>query len=252
MKIELEIHNTKYRSDLSKSIDISMPLHSSEQNPSAWYVNPPEIKPVRTDQFTGSVAEGGSVNFRNIFFNPHGHGTHTECVGHISEEVYSINQVLKQFFFLAEVITIQPSIQENGDEIILWEQIEKSRKHHSAEAIIIRSLPNEIEKMSRQYSDSNPAYVEAKAMTQLIQQGIRHFLIDLPSVDREVDGGALAAHHAFWEHPQKTNLERTITELIYVPDTVKDGKYLLNLQIASFENDASPSKPVLFQLEEAN
>jgi hypothetical protein len=27
---------------------------------------------------------------------------------------------------------------------------------------------------------------------------------------------------------------------------VKDGAYLLNLQIASFENDASPSKPILY------
>jgi hypothetical protein len=42
-------------------------------------------------------------------------------------------------------------------------------------------------------------------------------------------------------------LEATITEMIYVPDNV-DGSYLLNLQIASFENDASPSKPVLYSV----
>jgi hypothetical protein len=40
----------------------------------------------------------------------------------------------------------------------------------------------------------------------------------------------------------------TITEMIYVPDNVADGSYLLNLQIASFENDASPSKPVLYSV----
>ena len=44
-------------------------------------------------------------------------------------------------------------------------------------------------------------------------------------------------------------LDCTITELIYVPDDIPDGLYLLNLQIASFEIDVSPSKPVLYQIE---
>ena len=41
----------------------------------------------------------------------------------------------------------------------------------------------------------------------------------------------------------------TITEMIYVNNTIQDGSYLLNLQFASFENDASPSKPVLYKIE---
>ena len=48
--------------------------------------------------WVGDVKQGGSVNFRNISFNPHGNGTHTECVGHISKEDFSINQCLKKFF----------------------------------------------------------------------------------------------------------------------------------------------------------
>ena len=47
---------------------------------------------------------------------------------------------------------------------------------------------------------------------------------------------------------KKTNLNRTITELIYVPEEVTDRQYLLNLQIAPFENDASPSKPILYAI----
>jgi len=35
-----------------------------------------------------------------------------------------------------------------------------------------------------------------------------------------------------------------------VANKIEDGKYLLNLQIASFENDATPSKPVLYRMEE--
>lgn len=250
MKALIEFKNKTYQCDLLNPIDISMPLRTSKDNPSAWYVNPPQIDPVRTEQFTGSVEEGGSVNFRNIFFNPHGNGTHTECVGHISKKVYSINQVLNHFFFLTELISIEPRALENGDQIILWEQIEAALKFEHIEAIVIRTLPNTDGKLTRQYSNSNPPYVEAEAMSQLVKRGIKHFLIDLPSVDKELDNGVLAAHHAFWEHPNATNLERTITELIYVPSKVEDSLYLLNLQIAPFENDASPSKPILFSLTE--
>jgi arylformamidase len=39
--------------------------------------------------------------------------------------------------------------------------------------------------------------------------------------------------------------------MIYVPNSIFDGTYLLNIQIASFENDASPSKPVLYMLNPA-
>jgi hypothetical protein len=40
----------------------------------------------------------------------------------------------------------------------------------------------------------------------------------------------------------------TITDFIYVPNTIEDGEYLLNLMIAPFENDATPSKPILYKI----
>ena len=70
----------------------------------------------------------------------------------------------------------------------------------------------------------------------------------MPSIDKEQDGGELEAHHAFWNYPNKVELEKTITELIYVPNEINDGTYILNLQIAPFENDASPSKPILYKV----
>lgn len=244
----ISINETEIQVNLDKPIDISMPIHHGKDNPSAWYVDAPVIEPVRTDQFTGAVAEGGSVNFRNILFNPHGNGTHTECVGHISTTVHSINQVLKNFHFLARLISITPTKLNNGDQIITSKQVFEKLGDSTPQAIIIRTLPNTDRKLSKQYSNTNPPYIEPKAMTELIKRGIQHFLIDLPSVDRELDEGVLAAHHAFWEHPDHSNLERTITELIYVPNRIKDGSYLLNLQIAPFENDASPSKPILYEV----
>jgi arylformamidase len=240
-----------YNTDLSKPIDISIPLRNGEENVNAWYVPPVKIEPVQMGDWVGDVKQGGSVNFRNITFNPHGNGTHTECVGHISKEDYSINQCLKQFFFIAELITVLPDEKKDGDKVITKEHITNCLSDKRPQAIIIRTLDNHISKINKQYSNTNPPYLEYEAAAYIDELGIDHLLIDLPSVDKEVDGGKLQAHHAFWQYPQNTKMERTITEMIYVPNTIFDGMYLLNLQIASFENDASPSKPVLYQLNPA-
>ncbi|MGB3947775.1 MAG: cyclase family protein [Bacteroidia bacterium] len=240
-----------YNVDFGKPIDISIPLRAGENNVNAWYSSPVKIEPVRMGNWIGDVNQGGSVNFRNVFFNPHGNGTHTECVGHISKENYSINQCLKTFFFIAELITVLPEETKEGDLVITKKMIQNCIQDKHPEAIVIRTLDNSISKINKQYSNTNPPYLEAEA-TQLIDAlGIDHILIDLPSVDKEVDGGKLASHHTFWQYPYNTKLNRTITEMIYVPNNVFDGSYLLNLQIASFENDASPSKPVLYQLNAA-
>jgi arylformamidase len=247
MKATIEYKSTTYQVDLSKPLDISMPLKADVTNPTAWYVSPPRFTPVMEHGFVGDVNLGGAVNFRNIFFNPHGHGTHTECVGHISKESYTINQCLKQFFCLAKVVSIAPEKQGN-DSIITLKQIQAIWQNNSFEAIVIRTLPNTSLKLGMQYSNTNPTFIHHDAVQFLIDNGLKHLLIDTPSVDKEEDGGALLSHHVFWQYPENPNLERTITELIFVDDNITDGEYLLNLQIASFENDASPSKPVLYKI----
>jgi arylformamidase len=236
-----------YKADLAKPIDISIPLRTGRDNVSAWYVEPVKIEPVRMGDWVGDVKQGGSVNFRNVMFNPHGNGTHTECVGHISKEDYSINKVLKKFFFICELVTILPD-EKNGDHIITKQHIENVLGDKRPEAIAIRTLSNPVDKMNMQYSNTNPPYLHHEAAEYIHSLGIDHLLIDLPSVDREQDEGKLLAHRAFWQYPHNTQEHRTITELIYVPNQVYDGTYLLNLQIASFENDATPSKPVLYQV----
>jgi hypothetical protein len=43
-------------------------------------------------------------------------------------------------------------------------------------------------------------------------------------------------------------MNATISEMIFVPGAVADGLYLLHLNIAPIESDASPSKPVLYKI----
>ena len=244
----IQNNSKKYKIDLSKPLDISMPLYASKKNANAWYIGEPKIEPVDLDGWVGSVKQGADVNFNNIYFNPHAHGTHTECVGHITEEFISVNKCLKQFFFTAEVITVAPELK-GEDQIISKEQLQYLLKQKKTEALVIRTMPNTKDKKSRQYSNTNWPYLSEEAALFICKKGIKHLLIDLPSVDKEKDEGHLLAHKAFWNVKGTIRKDATITEFIYVPNKVLDGTYILNLQIASFENDATPSKPVLYKIE---
>jgi len=240
--------------DTSKGLDISMPLNPNK-GALAWYCEPIKIWPVEGDGFIGKVSEGGSTNFNNIQLNPHGNGTHTENVGHISTEFYSINDSLKEFHFKANLISVEPKaffneVWQENDLVIDFEllkiALQNSENH---EAIVIRTLPNLSSKKTKNYSHSNPPYITEEAIAYLNRLGVKHLLIDLPSVDRENDHGELKAHKMFWNYPNNPILDKTITELVYVDDSMVDGEYILNIQIISLENDASPSKPVLYKIE---
>lgn len=249
MIASIQTKSRKLTIDLSKPLDISIPLKDGADNPNAWYVAPPEISPEVIDGTIISVDSGASVNFNSIRFNPHAHGTHTETVGHITKEFHSINNCLKTFFFLAELVTVAPE-KLGEDYVISKKQLQFMLGNKKREAIVIRSLPNTREKLSQQYSNTNPTYLTEEAALYLKQKGIKHLLIDLPSVDKENDNGELLVHNAFWNTSGSLRLDATITEFIFVPNTVEDGFYVLNLQIAPFENDATPSKPVLYKVIE--
>ena len=247
MNSKIKLSKKLVEVDLSKPLDISIPLKASENNPIAWYLDTPIIEPVKDGDWIGKISEGASVNFNNIAFNPHAHGTHTECVGHITSEFYSVNESLKTFFFLAEVISINPEVQ--GEDLVISEkQIKSLLKDKNPEALIIRTHPNAEDKKSKKYSNTNWPYLSENAALLIREMGVKHLLIDTPSVDKEKDEGKLLAHKAFWNYPSSPRLDATITEFIFVDNEVKDGNYLLNLQMASFHNDASPSKPVLYKL----
>lgn len=253
MTADFSIAGQPWQADLKEGFDLSLAV--SPSGPLAWYVDPPRIEPVMTDRFTGSIARGGKVNFFDVAFNPHGNGTHTECLGHITKEKQSVNRHFKSWIMAARLVTLKPvtlSADRSewvraGDRVITPEQLALVMGADPVEALIIRTLPNTEKKLAKNYSNTNPPYMLPEAMDWLNKFGIRHLLVDLPSVDREEDGGALEAHHVFWGVPDDPHTDKTITELVYAPDEVPDGIYLLNLQMAALENDAAPSRPVLYK-----
>lgn len=245
----IQYNSKKLKIDLTQPLDISIPIKGSENNVNAWYIGAPKIAPEVFDGDTISVEKGAAVNFNTITFNPHSHGTHTETVGHITEKVHSINKNLKQFFFLAEVVTVAP--EKSGDDyIISAKQLQFALGNKKRDAVVVRTIPNTKDKKTRQYSNTNWTYFQEDAIKLLVKKGVKHLLVDLPSVDREEDGGELKGHKAFWNYHGQLRKDATITEFIYVSNKIEDGCYMLNLQIAPFENDATPSKPILYKILE--
>jgi kynurenine formamidase len=237
--------------EIDTPIDISIPITNASKQLNAFYIPSATMAPLQAGSFVGSIAAGGSANCFNIQFNPHGNGTHTECVGHIAPEHYSVNEVVKNAMMLARLISVEASEVE-GDQVILLKTIQNKVQQFSKqigeEAIIVRLLPNSTDKLYTQYSGKNPPYFEAAVLAWLADLGYKHFITDLPSVDREEDAGKLLAHHAWWKFPHATRMDATITELVFIADEWVDDLYFLNLQVAPFICDASPSRPVLYRL----
>ncbi len=272
MKLILEIAGKDYTVGLP-GYSIAIGLDFDGPQPNIYHVARAFAKAYEYDGWVGDVRRGGSCNFETYNFTPHCNGTHTECIGHLTSDRLRIYEQLKEAFIPAQLISIVPrSAAESsdsyypgfkeGDRVIdraLLEDATQDVGKGSSDffaALVIRTLPNDHSKKEQDYMKISPAFFTLEAMEYIRSIGTRHLLVDLPSVDRLSDEGKLSSHHLHWEISKDgagqltgERMFRTITEMVFVPSTVGDGHYLLNLQIAPFLSDAAPSNPVLFDLK---
>ncbi len=241
--------NTNIEVDFNKPIVISIPIKEGDNNPNCYWAEPVKFETIKADGFIGSVAEGGTVNYQKLQITPHGNGTHIEGYGHITNSKATINNQLSSYHFYCKLISLSPKKMPNGDLVIGLNANLVQQNFDSVKAVIIRTLPNTTKKTTHKYSGTNPPFLDPELVNFLVAKGIDHLLIDLPSVDKEVDKGVLLSHRAFWGLPQNPRKNATITELIYVSIDVPDGNYLLNLQTINLEMDAAPCNPTLYKIE---
>ena len=259
----VEIAGKSYRAATDSACDISIPIRFNADQLQAYGAPAAHADVYSADGFIGDVNQGGSCNCQRYHLTPHCNGTHTECIGHLTQEMVGVNTLVRESLMLARLITVTPitvSISEHETDLLIslqCLQTQLSEMHRpAASAVIVRTLPNSDNKLTRNYDmGSSPAYFEPAALAWLAETGLEHLLVDLPSVDRMNDGGRLLAHRAFWGMPASTTHathatrpNATITELIYVPEQIPDGLYLLSLQVAPFVADAAPSRPLLYPL----
>ena len=105
MKVTVELNGHAYTADLKEGINISIGV-GGKKEVSAYGIPRSKIETFEAGGFIGDVNKGGSCNVKNIFFNPHGNGTHTECVGHVAPAQNCLNDLLSDFHFSAQLVTV--------------------------------------------------------------------------------------------------------------------------------------------------
>jgi kynurenine formamidase len=253
--VQLTLAGRTYR--LGQGVDLAVPLNCSGPQPNAFGVPPATAQAYAGPGFVLDTRQGGSCNCEVLTLIPHCHGTHTESVGHLTTDRFPLTAVLPEPFLPCTVVSLLPRGQELDAPLV--EQVLAVRQPEFLTALVVRTVPNPVEKRTRRWEPATTPYFTPDAMHVIRDRGVQHLLVDLPSVDPLQDGGRLAAHRVFWELPpgsQQLPAEharrRTITELIYVPDEVPDGRYLLTLQVPRLVSDAVPARPVLYFLDEGS
>lgn len=253
MLISFEIASRKYAADLTRGISLAIPLRFEGAQPSFFGAPAATSTAVGSGDWQGDTHKGGSCNVQEYRLVPHCNGTHTECIGHLVDEPVNVNDQLPGTLLPATLVSIKPT-----DEAIDATAMQATLLRHSIsafhKALILRTLPNGEDKLARRYDGPLPApYLTTDAMRILVNAGVEHLLVDLPSLDPAQDEGRMYAHRVFWAMPEKSHRLAdarrpggTVTELIYVPESVHDGYYLLDLQIPAFMTDAAPSRPVIY------
>ena len=265
MNADVLINSKKYNFDFSKSLDISIPLIFNGQQPNTYGVAKASSVAYQDNEFIGDRRKGGPCNFETYIITPHCNGTHTECIGHITNERVSILSSLKDVFIASTLVTVSPKLSSdayipnltNSDLVVTKDDLLdllRDIPDHLLKGLVIRTTPNSDIKKSQDYMKRTPSFISNDAMTYIRSRGVKHLLIDTPSVDRLFDEGNLSSHNIFWDTKNKNYnpnyKDCTITEMIFVDNNIEDGSYMLNLQIAPFVSDASPSRPIIFKLNE--
>ena len=268
MNARLQLDGREVVIDLSQPFDLSVEIDFDGAQVRHFGAPRASSRPYSVPGFSGSVARGASCNCDSISVIPHCNGTHTESAGHLTREPLHAQRIVPRGLLPALLLSVKavPASQtaESSDPVPQSEDSLVTRSAlqtawpelpFTARALVIRTLPNEPGKRTRDYTDITPPYLTREAAQYLVERGIEHLVVDLPSIDRGHDEGRLTAHRLFFGlSPGEAALARakrsqcTVTELAYVPDDGADGPYLLQLQVPAINGDAVPSRPLLYRL----
>jgi arylformamidase len=249
--------------DFAAATSLALELDFNGAQPQHFGAPPASSTPFRIGSFEGDVAQGASCNCRSITLIPHCNGTHTEGVGHLTTGFRPLHQFvpiepMPALLLTLELVSAADTSEDSlplpqaGDRLVTRAAL---LRHWPAtlpvapRALLLRTARSPAGQAS--CTQANPAYLTRQAAGELVQRGIEHLVVDLPSVDRSSDQGKLTAHRIFFGLPASatdarlaTRAQCTITELAQFPARIADGPCALQLQLAAFTGDAVPSRPI--------
>ncbi|HET7810870.1 MAG TPA: cyclase family protein [Steroidobacteraceae bacterium] len=274
MIAELSYGGQKVRAALDRGVSLAIPIEFGAPGPRHFGAPAPTSQPFAIGSFSGSVAGGASCNCSTLTLTPHCQATHTESVAHLTREAGDAWRVVPRGLLPAVVVSVVPeSARESSEtsepEPFATDLLISKRRLRAAwpmgrpsmnsmpepVAAIIRTLPNDPAKRSRDYTDLVPPYLTREAVEWLVEKRIEHLVLDVPSLDRTHDDGHLVGHRIFFGLPRGSSARgdasrtrATITELAFVPDEVHDGPCILALSVPAIGGDAVPSQPIVYPL----
>ena len=258
MELSITKAHKNFQIDPTSAVCLAIPYDYQGSQPNFFDSPPGKAVPFQNDDFIGEVKNDKGCNVMIINQNIHSTGTHTECAGHILEKDIYIHDVLTPEFIRTELVSVTPKKWsqtnetyhcnvENDDWVITKKEL-SDKISHSTDGLVLRTLPNNTEKLIRKYDASNTAFFTTEAIIYLEYLKIKHLVVDLPTIDRTNDGGSLGNHHLFFEN--EPPYKKTITEFAFIPNSVGEGPYFMLIEIPPMQLDAAPSRPFLFKFEE--
>jgi kynurenine formamidase len=261
MKIKIEHNNKLYQINSRDGISISIPMNFNDDNNPKFYDETNPKKEFYTyNDIEYNVNNNAGCNVPLVKFNVHCSGTHTETASHVFSDADSIGNLLDLNFLPAVLISLNPESNLDDkyhstitldDRIISKEMLKESLASETEfiDCIIIRTLPNSEDKKNKNYNNSSHPFLSNDAVYFLKDKGVKHIIIDTPSIDKSDDGGQLKNHKIFFLDDDKTINKNTVTELAYIPDTCIDGRYFVCIGFPNFQLDAAPSNPVIYRVQ---
>jgi len=269
MQAELIYGGQKVRAALDRGVSLAIAVEFGTAGPRHFGVGAPESRPFALGSFSGSVATGASANCSTVTLTPHCQMTHTETVAHLTREAGDAWRVVPRGLLPAVVVSVVPepaseSSESTDPQPYATDALITKRRLRAAwpmtrmvdpVAVIVRTLPNDATKRTRNYTDLVPPYLTREAVQWLVEKRIEHLVLDVPSLDRTHDEGRMVGHRLFFGLPPGSTARgdaarsrATITELAFVPDEVHDGPCILSLAVPAIGGDAVPSQPIVYPL----
>lgn len=270
--MRFEVEGRRLAADFARPHSIAIPVDFGGAQPSCFRAPPATARPLRSDGFVGDTRAGGSCNCEVLTLAPHCNGTHTECIGHVTDDRVAVADCVPGGLLLALLISLEPvaagaTTEDSqprpaaGDRLVTAAALQAAVARHpgpSPRALVVRTLRGD-GPPTHDYRGPAPApFLSRQAAAWLVERGIEHLVLDLPSADRADDGGQLTAHRIFFGLPAGSRRaadagrpQASITELAWMPPALADGHYLLDLQLPAFLSDAAPSRPLLYAVQPA-
>lgn len=243
--------------DFAAATPLALQLDFHAPHPRHFGAPQAEMQPLRLGDFEGEVVRGASCNCSRITLVPHCNGTHTEGASHLTVQQVPLQQYVPLSPVPALLLSVAPvaasgsgedtdPLPQPQDRILTRSGLLQAWTAFAGchpTALLLRT--------GADVGTDNPPYLSRQFVHEILDRGIEHLVVDLPSVDRSRDEGRLTAHRLFFGLPphsvdraQATRANCTITELAHFPGHLPDGPCALQLQLAPFSGDAVPSRPL--------